>query len=110
MALITREQFEERLFLPRPLSNRKDHLRQWLQTQMLRRILEERGDLNDVLDDCAATLQNSVLQYQAAPQQKLFGRNLGDYSGLNRQQIKDRFGLTDMNVDTVFAAIGIVEA
>jgi hypothetical protein len=91
MALITREQFDERLFLPRPLSNRKGHLQQWLQTHMLRRILQERGEYDAVLDDCVATLQSSVLAYIADPQPTLFGISRGSLLGLTWTKIKERF-------------------
>jgi hypothetical protein len=91
MPLITREQFEQRLFLPRPLSNRKNHLRQWLQTKMLRRILEERNELDAVLDDCVATLQLSVLAYVADPQPTLYGIPRGSLLGLTWSKIKNLF-------------------
>lgn len=64
------------------------------------------ANLNDVLDEMLATIPQTP---SAEPQAVMFGHTLGTYAGMNRQTIKDKFGLTDANVDDIFEALGIVE-
>lgn len=62
---------------------------------------------SDALDQAEALIQAGYVGAQ--PQPTLFGNSLGTYQGLSRQQIKEKFGLTDANVDTIFTTAGIVE-
>jgi hypothetical protein len=63
------------------------------------------GTVDDILDELIPVAPNT--------QTVLFGRKLGDYSGMDRATLKDKFtkpdgsALLDVDVDTIFAALGV---
>ncbi len=90
--------------------------------ERLRQILSAQTNLTDLfiikaLERILAELDvnaedeilDSLIPQAPNTQVKMFGRWLGDYSGLNRQKIKDLFGLSDADVDAIFAALGVTQ-
>jgi hypothetical protein len=63
------------------------------------------GAVDDILDDLIPVAPNA--------QTVLFGRKIGDYSGMNRTTLKAKFtkpdgsALTDADVDDIFEALGV---
>jgi hypothetical protein len=102
--LITKAQLSTLIFAPKDLST-SDGVRKFFTVNALKGILGEQG-VSDVLD---AMLLEIPQAPSAEPQTVMFGHTLGTYAGLSRQQIKDKFGLTDGNVDSIFSALGILE-
>jgi len=65
---------------------------------------------NDAINDAVALAQNrSVAASFSDPQQVLFGRKLGDYSGFSHAQLQSVFGLSPSEATEVQAILGVTD-
>ena len=103
MPLINTEQLKTMIKTPVDLRT-NDAVRNFFSALALKHLLG--SDYETVVQDMIDAIPQAPV---VLPQPVLFGRQLGTYQGLSRSQIKDKFGLSDGNVDTIFAAAGIVE-
>jgi hypothetical protein len=100
MAIVTAERLKEML------DNRPSVVELFI-IRALEQLLGEE-DFNTIIDELIPETVNG--------QTVLFGHKLGEYSGLDRETIKDKFTntdgspLDDDDVDDIFEALGVVES